>query len=324
MVPAIALYFLAPLVAEYLLGDFPLTYLPLLLLLAPMYGGGALLIREVTRRLGRGWPTMMVLALAYGVFEEGITTQSLFDPNYAHAHLLDRGFVPALGIAVPWTLFVLGVHTVWSISVPIALVEGLTPARRTTPWLRTRGLVVSAVLFVVGSVFTVLTSYRQEHFRAPWLSLAVVMVVVVVLVALALRLPRDRGVSARTAPSPWWVFAVTLVAGAVFMFGFALPAGFAVAAMAVACVGAAWAALAWSRRAGWDGRHRLALAGGALLTYAWHGFLMRPVIGDGPVVTPVSHVVFALVAVVLLAFEVRRLRSTPPATVDSPVAAPVG
>ncbi len=69
MVPAIALYFLAPLVAEYLLGDFPLTYLPLLLLLAPMYGGGALLIREVTRRLGRGWPTMMVLALAYGVFE---------------------------------------------------------------------------------------------------------------------------------------------------------------------------------------------------------------------------------------------------------------
>jgi hypothetical protein len=38
MVPAIALYFLAPLVAEFLLGDFSLTYLPLVLVFAPMYG----------------------------------------------------------------------------------------------------------------------------------------------------------------------------------------------------------------------------------------------------------------------------------------------
>jgi hypothetical protein len=255
---------------------------------------------------------MLVLALAYGVFEEGITTESLFDPGYAHAHLLDRGFIPALGIGVPWTLFVLALHTVWSISVPIALVEGLTPARRTTPWLRTKGLVVAAVLFVVGSAFTVATSYAMDHFRAPWLSLGAVIVVVVALVVSALRLPRERVVSASAAPSPWWVFVLTLVAGAVFMFGFALPTWLAVAAMAVAFVATAWAALAWSRRAGWDGRHRLALAGAALLTYAWHGLLMRPLLGDDPVLTPVSHAVFAAAAVLLLAFEVRRLRPTAP------------
>src|SRR5262249_3412316 len=138
--PAIALYFLSPLVAEFLLGDFPVTLLPLVLLLGPMYGGGALLIRETVRRTGRGWPSMVLLALAYGIVEEAVTTESLFDPDYAHAHLLDRGFVPALGIAVPWTIFVLTLHMVWSISTPIALAEGLVPSRRTTPWLRTPGL----------------------------------------------------------------------------------------------------------------------------------------------------------------------------------------
>ena len=130
--PAIVLFFLAPWVAEFLLGDFPITWLPLILVLAGMYGGGALLIREVARRTGRGWPTIVLLALAYGVLEEGVTTMSLFNPGYVGAHLLDQGYLPALGIAVPWTIFVLGLHTVWSISVPIALVEQGT-RRRATP-----------------------------------------------------------------------------------------------------------------------------------------------------------------------------------------------
>lgn len=86
--PAFALYFLAPFVAEFLLGDFPLTDLPLILALAPLYGGGALLIRETIRRSGRGWPTMVLLSLAFGVFEEGILTQSLFNPDYVGAMVL--------------------------------------------------------------------------------------------------------------------------------------------------------------------------------------------------------------------------------------------
>jgi hypothetical protein len=34
----------------------------------------------------------------------------------------------------------------------------------------------------------------------------------------------------------------------------------------------------WSRRAGWGAAHRLALAGGAMLTGAWGAF----VVGSGP------------------------------------------
>ena len=138
--PAVGLFFLAPLVAEFLLGNLPVTLLPALVLLAPLYGGGALLIREFTRRAGRGVPTMLVLGVGYGLLEEGIATQSLFNPHYVGADLLSVGYVPWLGIAVPWTLFVLALHTVWSVSTPIALVEEWT-TRRTTPWLRLPGLI---------------------------------------------------------------------------------------------------------------------------------------------------------------------------------------
>jgi hypothetical protein len=305
--PAIALFFLAPLVAEFLLGDFPLTYLPLLLVFAPMYGGGALLIREVTRRTGHGWPTIILLALAYGVFEEGITTQSLFNPDYAHAHLLDHGFVPALGIAVPWTLFVLGLHTVWSISVPIALVEAFVPDRRTTPWLRTPGLVVMCALFVLGVVLTTTESVRDNHFMAPWPALAVALLGSAALAVVAFSVPHGPAPRPGRAPSPWLVLAAALVAGAVFLLGFGLPTWPAVAALLLAPAAMTWAVRTWSGRDGWDHRHRLALAAGALLTYAWHSFLMTPVLGDGPVVTPVSHAVFALAAVGLLAAAFSRV-----------------
>ena len=42
-------------VAEYPLGDLPLRLLPALTVLVPAYGGGAILIREAARRMGRGW-----------------------------------------------------------------------------------------------------------------------------------------------------------------------------------------------------------------------------------------------------------------------------
>jgi hypothetical protein len=305
--PAVALFFLSPLVAEYLLGDFTLTMLPLLILLAPMYGGGALVIREVTRRTGRGWPTMVLLALAYGVFEEGLTTQSLFDPGYAGAHLLDHGFVPALGIAIPWTLDVLALHTVWSISVPIALVEEAT-VRRTTPWLRTPGLVAGCVLLALGAAGTTAISYGTDRFIAPWPRLAAVVLVVVALVVAAFRVPRTVSPRPGVAPGPWTVFGVALAGGVLFM-GVAkvLPTWPGVVAMLVAFGGVGAALVGWSRRSGWDGRHRLAAAAGGLLTYAWHSFLMEPVRGGGDVITPVSHAVFALAAVALLLWEVRHL-----------------
>jgi hypothetical protein len=328
--PAIALFFLAPLIAEYLLGDLPITYLAALVALAPMYGGGAVLIREMVRRSGRGWPSIVLLAIAFGLFEEGIATQSLFNPDYYHAHLLDHGFIPALGIALPWTLYVVALHAVWSISTPVALVEALTPSRRNAPWLRTSGLVVSIVVFLGGATFMTVTSYRTDHFIAPWPRLVAVLLVVATLSTLALRGPRRGSASPSTtrAPSAWLVFAVAVVAGVVFMAAqlaaWVLPAWVSVAAASADLAGVVWMAWAGSRRAGWNGRHRLALAAGAVVTYGWHSFTFAPLVETSSTVAVVSHAVFAGGAVVLLVVAMAKLPKSAvqlPSDVDAPTPA---
>src|SRR5580704_14359288 len=166
--PAIGLFFIAPLVAEYLLGDIPIKMLWALVILAPMYGGGALLIREVARRTGRGWPTIFVLAFAYAVFEEAFTTQTLFNPDYLHLnmHLLQPAYIPALGIGAWWTIFVLTLHTVWSISVSIGLVEALVPGRATAPWLGWAGLGITVWLFMLAAIASTAIEIKQDHFVA--------------------------------------------------------------------------------------------------------------------------------------------------------------
>lgn len=129
--PAIGLFFLSPFVGEFLLGNVALDALPIGLIMAPMYGGGAVLIREVARRANRGWPTIILLAIAYGAIEEGLACQTLFNPSYFGFSLLHEGYIRPLGMGAWWTLFVLTLHTVWSISVPIAIIESLVPARQT-------------------------------------------------------------------------------------------------------------------------------------------------------------------------------------------------
>lgn len=68
--PSLLLLVLAPFVAEFLLGDFSVRSLGLLLVFVPMYGGEALLIREVVRRTHWGWPSIVPLAVAYALVEE--------------------------------------------------------------------------------------------------------------------------------------------------------------------------------------------------------------------------------------------------------------
>src|SRR5580704_474097 len=166
--PALGLMFVAPLVAEFLLGNLPIKLLPALIVLAPMYGGGALLIREAVRRTGRGWPSILLLGMAYAIFEEAFTTQSLFNPNYLRLNLglLTPAFIPALGISAWWTLWMFMVHGIWSISTPIALVEASVPGRARTPWLGRKGMLIVALVFLLGAVATTAIGYKQDHYMA--------------------------------------------------------------------------------------------------------------------------------------------------------------
>ncbi|MEU7855498.1 hypothetical protein [Nonomuraea sp. NPDC049141] len=68
-----------------------------LLAVLPLYGAGALFIREVVRRTERGWPTMPA-------FEEAFITQTLWSEDWVGVRILDYGYMPAPGTALPWTI----------------------------------------------------------------------------------------------------------------------------------------------------------------------------------------------------------------------------
>jgi hypothetical protein len=186
------LFLLGPLVAEYLLGSLPMSMIAILPIIAAMYGSAALLIREMARRSGRGWGTIALLGLAYGLIEEGLIDQSLFNPDYLHLRLLDYGYLPTLGTGLPWLIYVLTIHVVWSICVPIGLVEALFPARRTEKWLGAIGLAGFSLLFLAGSAAIASFTYKTAPFMASPGQLSGAALAAVAAIAAAFAWPRPR------------------------------------------------------------------------------------------------------------------------------------
>ncbi|MFH8739103.1 hypothetical protein [Streptomyces sp. NPDC017964] len=304
---AAALFLLAPLVGEFLLGNQPVTALPSLVLLAPMYGGGALLIREATRRVGRGWPTMILLGAAYALLEEGPIDQMLWNPHYGG---FDMGLayagthVPVLGVSVEMVQDVLSMHTVWSICVPIAIVETFS-RDRTRPWLGPAGLGVTGVVFAAGSLFLAFAQAESEHFMASPAQFGGAAVVIGALVAAAFALrPRSTSATGRTAPTSWVVGATAFAASSLYWGREFLPDGVpawgTVGAWCVLVAAAVALCAYWSRGRGWGARHRLALAGGSLLTYVWVGFGHARDMGVPYATSLVGNVVLGVGAIVLL------------------------
>ena len=307
---AITLFFVAPLVAEFLLGDFSVTWLPLLAVVAPMYGGGPLLIREFARRSGRGWPTILLLGAAYALIEEGFTTQSLFNPHFLGMHLLSAAWIPALGIGAWWTLFMLNVHPFWSIGVSIALVEGLFPSRRRTPWLGNAGLGIAALIFAAGIWFNTAYSIRTYHFIASWTQFLVTGLICILFIVAAFVLPKPASRAASSpVPSPWAFGAVTFVLGAAVFFTPPMWNWGAVAWMLA--VDLAFLLLLWlfSSCSGWTALHTFSVGAGGALFYGAHAFLQPPVVHTPSGIVLLSHALFFVLAIAVIAIAARRIKA---------------
>jgi hypothetical protein len=236
--------------------------------------------------------------------EEGLATQSLFNPNYAHQHLLSSGYVPVLGIAVPWTIYVLSLHVIWSICTPIALVECMFPDRRREPWLRTPGLIIIAVVYVLGAFAAFATTWATFRYVASpsrLIGAAIVAVVVIILGMLLTRVRRPERPNpevARRAPAAWVVGIAAAVAASVLVLAPRLHATVWRTLIFLLIEAPAVIAITmWSRRPGWGDSQILALAAGALFAYAWHAFTTMPAFDSAPmVVVRISNTFFAALA----------------------------
>jgi hypothetical protein len=190
-------------------------------------------------------------------------------------------------------------HAIWSISIPIAMIEMLTPARRTTPWLGNSGLAVNVLLYLFGCWIVFRDLHNREGFLASPAQMigAALVALALILIAFALG-KRAKRRTAGWAPKPRQLGVGTLVCANVW---FVRPENWVGVTMGMVLFSvAALVIVHWSRRQSWNVRHEFALVAGTLPTYAWAGFVLTFLIRPEDIVAWMGNIVFALMAVALL------------------------
>ncbi|MET0822347.1 MAG: hypothetical protein ABWY58_15390 [Aeromicrobium sp.] len=313
--PAAGIFLAAPWFAEMAWGGIPVTQLPLVLLfLAPLYGSAALLIREVVRRTGRGWPSMLLLAAAFGVLQAGVVDQSLFNPSYGRFDFQHPVHVGGIDVSLYYLLAFVSGHVVASMATPIALTEAWTrePARR-RPWLSRRGVWAVAAVYVLASVVNHLGVKEDEGhgFQAAPAQTLTAIVVAALLVTAAL-LWRRHDVTDVRVPKPAVVLAIGFVAYLLYLPGETASA-FAVGVVVVA--GVVGAVGRWSTSPRWTDGHVTALVMGSVMVGVVMPFLVDPydnsVDAGRELVQDVAAATVCLLGVAATWLRLRRLARRP-------------
>lgn len=316
--PVLALLLLSPICAEYLIGyqqniSRPADMLAGLVILAPLYGSVAVIIRDLAKRTGRGWPTTLLLGAAFGLIQAGVIDQSLFNPDYGsdvgvpqwEAGRLPT-IIPGTGISLNHLFdFVVG-HVIWSFGAPIALVDSCTPLQADRPWLARRGLIVMVLLYLLAAAFVLHWHLTTTQYSASFMQLGTTLAVAAGLAALAFAIPCQRSFATLPIIRPWVVACMALVVLATHHVSTPTWIGLSVA---VTLLGAsALLVLSWSGNPAWSQRHVLALAGAALVINAAFGFLVQPVGNPSMTMKYVSNTILLLSVCALAAWAFHRQR----------------
>jgi hypothetical protein len=323
LAPAFALVVLAPMIAEVLSGATRLSYIFVLIPEMMVWGCGALLIREIVRRWYAGGTSMLLLGLALSVAEEFIIQQTSLAP------LPWLGSTPVYsrqwGVNWLFFLFMLGYESVWVVVVPVQLTELIFPEHRKDLWLKTRGLIISSIVFLLGSYiawFAWTQRARPMTFHVPpyhpsplLIAIGALAIVVLAIVAYALR-GVDPKLNTRKAPPVWVVGPAVLVMGfpwyalMTLIFSPALKHNFSF--WLPMAGGVVWAFLVylivryWSSSPGWNDIHRWSAVFAATLVCMIAGFSGSSSWSRMDFIAKIVLNVIAVAGFVLLALEIRR------------------
>lgn len=186
--PGLILFLIAPFVGEVLPGARSVLSMlnPLnFIILTTLYGSGAVLIREAAVRWKKGWPTVFLLGLAYGVVEEGIGTQSFANASWAGLSV-PAMYGRALGVNWVWIPQIMLYHSLISISLSILLVGFLFPNMRNTPYISGRTVKVCIIMILLNLAFEMFVLFRYNAGPVYYLA---AMLSIIVLAAIARKAP---------------------------------------------------------------------------------------------------------------------------------------
>ncbi len=312
--PWLTLLILAPLLGEIVSGHQPPLELcnpiGVVLLMLP-YGLGALIIRELIRRWKKGWLSLVLLALAYGIYEEAIVVRSFFDPNWSELEILKQYY--AFGINWTWSETMLHFHVLVSIATGILLAEMIHSGRRKKPWLGNKGLIAC----LIGLALWAPAGWLMTLFIPPWPLYILSWLAVIGLVLAARRIPADFPTRVVKIP-PHPIFFLLLGFANMTMFFvcvyllpeyWAPPLWLAAGGLVVLDALTLWLLLFWSGNGGaWDDRHRLAWVAGGLGFFTLFNFTTD--LEEGFAGRSFVSVV-AILGLILLAVIIRRRERKP-------------
>ena len=328
--PVITLLLLSPIVTNLLFGSIPISNAFAVLPSAGAWGLGALLIRELARRRGLGWPAILILGVALAVAEECVFLQTSLLPLIGVDP--DRVYGRAFGVNWPYLLWALGYESLWAVALPILFVEWIYPDRHDRPWMGSRGFAIAAVIFVLAGLLRwygwtqvfVPQNFPAWAHRPSSVTIVTALAAIGALVAAALSLakgPGHAGTTTNALPRPRLVGVAALLVGLIWSgllflaYGAApsVPVWIPLVAGVLLAGAAAFVARGWAADPGWGHLHALALATGALLASMAAGFLVLKGSGAEPVDFVGKAILNAIAVVGLIRLGVRFSRDASPA-----------
>ena len=318
--PAMLMMILAPCFTELLLGGTRLSTLiafpPVLLMEILVWGGGAVLLRALIRKLRLGWNSLLLFALALAVAEEFVIQQTSLAPLVIQLKGVEWG--RAGGLNYVYALWALVYEAAWVVLFPTLVAELVFPDRRAETWLSKQMAVVLAVLFVLGAImawfaWTHIARVQTFHlaiYNPPRLALLAAIAVICGLVVWGIKFPPTFGHAWRP-PGPAVIALLGGVWGIVWFLLVVLAFGIApsLSAPAVCAAGAAVVLVImlvlprWASHAAWTQRHSYCLFAGALTGAMAISFLGFRGAAREDIVFKVATNAVALVLIVLLGLQ---------------------
>jgi hypothetical protein len=211
--PALFLYLLSPVIGELLSGSAPPAefFTPFgFTIMTLLYGGGAVVCRELKIRWRKGMVSLLLLGMAYAVLEEGLMVASFQNPEWMDLGILGI-FGRWLGINWVWAVELTFYHSIISIIVPVMIVELIYYERVGESWLSNRWFLLVSGLLIADVIVGLLLFATMSGFWPPLPQYVFMIAVTLTFIVLAKRLPVDyarRGVALLRRPRYYLILTI--------------------------------------------------------------------------------------------------------------------